>query len=1019
MKKKPFILGIDVGTNSLGWSMIESIKGEPGRILDIGVNIFQRSVNDKTPTPKNVKRRDSRLARRRNQRLSRRIKKMKGFLIKNGLLPIELGRSNNPEAILNGIGDPFKLRAKALDHRLSEYELGRVLLHFAKYRGFQSNKKTVAGDLIDDPATLKYLNLNETSSSSKEEKGYLGEISAVRDKLLASGYRTLGEYLNSFPASTTKRNRSHSGGFLRTDRDMYKQELSAIWEVQKYNFKGLPKHFYESIYGIIFKQRPVTWDRNTVGNCSLERKRKRISKSRPEYQEFEYLQDINNLAYYEPYSETSIKLSSEQKELIVSKMFDKKYLNAHNQMSWAMIKKLLSLKKANHLNLEDTPKNGISSGSTYITFSKILGKKWDSFSERKKLSFYEDVKSIQKKSVLKRRLMSFYKLDEIEAIEIATNDLKSEYGNLSLKAIRKLLPFLRKGMLYSEAREAAGYTYEIKDFEPEDKLPMPTFIPNPIVMKSMYEIRKLINSIILEYGKPQVIRVEMGRDLEMNTKRYKDNESKQKKNQKFNEEARQFYKELNGIYPPRGNDAVVRYKLWKLQDERCIYSGRTISVSDLFTANCEVDHILPFSKTLNDSFFNKTICFAADNQSKGARTPIEAWGNSEKWDNISMTLDSLVSMDKMPQAKADLFRTRDADLPRDFLNSQLSDTRYIAKEALNYIRVLGTKVEITKGIVVSKMRQQWGFNSILGTVNKKTRDNHRHHAIDATVIACTTPTMYNSAVAKMGSNDSYLKIEMPYKDLKNELSCKIAEMIVFHSPNNKITGALHEETGVGYVESAGGLVSRKMLNPEFSLKNAKSIVDEEVREIVIEHIAKFGSAKEAFTEGFKLYHRDGKTLIKRVRILKTAIKPTRNKTAEDILAESKKGIIDKNGDIFKYHSFGNINHVEIIKEGDKYRGEFITTDEASRLKPDHINANKNENFMYHLVSNDTVSLPVEGTDERIFYRVQKLNRGGKSILLRELNESTIENKDKERTLAISKIKDLKKHRIGRLGIILE
>ena len=134
MKKKPFILGIDVGTNSLGWSMIESIKGEPGRILDIGVNIFQRSVNDKTPTPKNVKRRDSRLGRRRTQRLSRRIKKMKGFLIKNGLLAIELGRSNNPEAILNGIGDPFKLRAKALDHRSSDYELGRVLLHFSFLR---------------------------------------------------------------------------------------------------------------------------------------------------------------------------------------------------------------------------------------------------------------------------------------------------------------------------------------------------------------------------------------------------------------------------------------------------------------------------------------------------------------------------------------------------------------------------------------------------------------------------------------------------------------------------------------------------------------------------------------------------------------------------------------------------------------------------------------------------------------------------------------------------------------------
>lgn len=1039
MENNNLVLGVDVGTNSLGWALMKVFNNEVVGIEDMGVKIFQRSVQDKSPIPKNVKRRESRLGRRRLQRLAKRKKKMRNYLILIGLLPASLKNNNNPEIALNEMGCPYLLRTKALDEQLTKYELGRVLLHFANYRGFQSNKKTLAGDLADDKDAIYYLDLND-GAGSKEEKGYLGEISELKEKIVGSGFRTLGEYLYNLPEGATKRNRVHSGGSQRTDRSMYKYELALIWDKQAKFFNALPENFIDEIKKIIFKQRPVTWDRKTIGKCSLESKKARCHKSRPEYQEFQMLKDINDLKYYEPYSDNDVALNNEQKEMVLDAFEGK--LNTHNQLTWGKIKKVLGLKKINHLNLEETTKKGISGNSTYIDFAEILGDKWRTFSDKDKLSFYEDVKSIQKKSALKKRLIGYYGLNVEQAIEIAIMEFKQEYASLSLKAINKLLPYMRKGMSESQARMECGYYDRPQNTNFVDKLEDVPFIPNPIVMKSLNEVKKMVNAIIAEHDKPFPIRVEMARDLEKNTKRFKENEKFQKQNQKLNDEAKEYYKELHGIYPAKGSDAVDRYKLWKQQDERCIYSGKIINQSDLFSANCEVDHIMPFSKTANNSFFNKTLCFHSDNQDKGNRTPIDAWSGTQKWDNVSNTLDSLVRGHAYPKNKAALFRTKEADLPKDFLNSQLSDTRYIAKEAAKYLSTLGCKVETTKGVVVSNLRHQWGFNSILGRSKEKERDDHRHHIIDAVAIASTSPGMYTKAVRSIKSGDKYLTIGMPYGDIKKELSAKIVDVIPSHSPNNKISGSLHEDTGAGFVEKHGGLVYRKSVASIFQdskgrfedgeikkgkwegktkyEKNADKIVDETVKEIVLEHISKFKKIDEAFAAGFTLFHKDGKTPIKRVRVLQSKVKTTKNRGFAETLLSTKKPIYDKNGKVFKYMAYGNINHVEVFEKDEKFSGKFVTVDASSRMNGLHINKSKNPDFKFSLVVNDTVSILDKKTDERTFYRVQKLGVKGKNITIRQLNESTLDNKEKSMSLPIYRFNEyqLVKHTISRLGAII-
>lgn len=123
------ILGLDLGSNSIGWTLLEEQDGKPSKIIDLGSRIFIKAVEEKTPTPKNVKRRNARLTRRVLQRRARRKARMLNFLIQLDLLPQELKDNPEPERILNTLGNPYLLRAKALDDPLTQFELGRVFLH--------------------------------------------------------------------------------------------------------------------------------------------------------------------------------------------------------------------------------------------------------------------------------------------------------------------------------------------------------------------------------------------------------------------------------------------------------------------------------------------------------------------------------------------------------------------------------------------------------------------------------------------------------------------------------------------------------------------------------------------------------------------------------------------------------------------------------------------------------------------------------------------------------------------------
>lgn len=1019
--RKNKIFGLDLGSNSLGWSVLSADENKPTGIIDIGVRIFNKAVGEKTPIPKNVKRRERRLARRVIQRRARRKQRMLNYLINLQLLPLALKDNHQPEIVLNGLGDPYRLRAKALDEPLTPHELGRVFLHLVQRRGFLSNRKTLlGGEMLDDPDVLEVLAEQEEglpgNAADKEESAFKSDIDKLRQRIAQAGCRTLGEYLASLDDHDCKRNRAREGGHLRTDRQMYRDELDAIWQCQRKYHAMLTDEVRFSIEEIVFYQRPLKLDPDRVGKCSFEPRHRRCRTARLEYQKFRYLQDVNNLKYLDPNTEREVSLSAEGRE---------KLLQLFEQMpapTFAKVKTALGLRRV-EFNLEGHVKK-LKGNTTACTIRESYPE-WDNFNEDQQAALVEDLLSIRKKTALKKRLENHWGIDGKTAVRLCMAELEPGYGNQSLKAIKKMLPYLKQGQIYSDARVSAGYDYAQQEIKPADKLGMPPELPNPIVNKALHELRRVVNALIAEYGKPDVIRIEMARDLEMNTKKYKNFVRQQRENNAANEEAVKEYQTVAlrnpGLgmskYPSRQDK--IKYRLWRDQDKRCAYSCNTINMTTLFSAEVEIDHILPYSQSLDDSYMNKVVCFSDENRYKGNRTPIDAFGgNEEGWDQITSAINRWDK--KKLKAKVSRFYIRGDELiDRDFIGSQLTDTRYISKEAGNYLNTLGVETTYTKGVMTSWLRKHWQLRD----EDKKDRRDHRHHAIDAAVTACIDRSFYQAlaknakAIEGSGLKMENLLTDPPFSDFASELATKLNDMIVSFQPQRKVTGALHEETGVGFIEGIG-TVYRKDLNGDFS--QVGEIIDPVVQEQVRKHLESYDDKpKQAFAEGVVVFHKDGKTPIKRVRI-------KQSDTTFAALEKNKFGVRNQQGDAFRWMAYGNMHHVEIVRNAKtgKYQCVFVTAMEAAG-RARSINGNSTPiiqtnhgelfEFVMALHINDLVSVSVSG--ENKFYRVQKLEQPS-NLTLRLHTAATLDNKDEMIRKSVNTLMNeygMSKHRVNAIG----
>jgi len=293
----------------------------------------------------------------------------------------------------------------------------------------------------------------------------------------------------------------------------------------------------------------------------------------------------------------------------------------------------------------------------------------------------------------------------------------SKKDNKEGEAIEKIKSYLKKEFRFSE-KQLLGLYHHSQDTEKQelqDELPDPENLRNPLVQQALYELKGLVKAISKEYLSPNErfaqIKVEMARDLKQSKQRRLDQWYNNRQRQKENDEARERLDEY-GLAHSRNN--LHKYLLWKeLMNETgnaiCPYTGKTINLSDLFNDNkFQIEHIIPYSKSLDDSFANKTLCDAVENGKKGERTPYEFYGNDKKkWETIAERAYTL-----LPYHKAKRFTNKKAH-ETDFISRQLNDTRYISKEAAKYLKKICKDVLVFPGQLTAELRKKWGMNSIL------------------------------------------------------------------------------------------------------------------------------------------------------------------------------------------------------------------------------------------------------------------------------------------------------------------
>jgi len=348
--------------------------------------------------------------------------------------------------------------------------------------------------------------------------------------------------------------------------------------------------------------------------------------------------------------------------------------------------------------------------------------------------------------------------------------VKPGYGNKSAKFICKLLPQLQQGLGYSEACVAVGYRHsnsptseEITERTLLEKIPLlqRNELRQPLVEKILNQMINLVNALKAEYGIDEV-RVELARELKMSRKERERMARNNKDREERNKEVAAKIREC-GLYPTKPR--IQKYMLWEEAGKVCLYCGRSIEEEQCLNGDdMEVEHIIPKSVLYDDSYGNKTCACHECNQTKGNRTALE-YIRAKGWEAEYMKrINDLLKEKKISYSKHQRLRWLKEDIPSDFLERQLRLTQYISRQAMAILQQGIRRVSASEGGVTARLRSLWGYGKILHTLNLDRYDSmgetervsregetteelhitnwskrmdHRHHAIDALVVACT------------------------------------------------------------------------------------------------------------------------------------------------------------------------------------------------------------------------------------------------------------------------------------------
>ena len=904
-----WLLSLDMGSNSIGWWAYSVTKDQNGiwqvhESIDGGVRLFPDGREPSSPGRVGdslaVERRTARGMRRNRDRMNSRHRKLIDLLIAFGLLLRDrqernrLFQTNSNEIDQN---NPYRLRALSATAPVKPFLLGRALAHLGKRRGYQSNRKEQSDD---DGGALK------------------NRMDALHQVL---GDRTLGQYLweqhklernkpakGSLKAKPGKIRFADGHAFFPT-RHMYKHELETIRAVQQPHHSLTDDQWQQLAIYILDQRalRPV--DR---GKCEFFTELDRHWQDTPTGHFFRIYQELNNLRVIHK-DLTTTALTAEQYQAILALLMKQKSptFSGMRKQKDAAGNRLFPADS--QFNLESEKRKGLKGHSLFIEFQKNpdLQALWAQHYEDGTLDdIFTALFEAEDDTALHQTLTADFGLSDAQASALTDLKLSRATSSLSLKAMQQLVSIMRdQGLPYWDAvpelRDPDGNAlhHSHREFPQFDELPyygavMPEKmlggdktvaaeqdaekhfgrINNPSVHVALNQVRKLVNTLVGRFGQaPVKIHVEVTRSLKQPKAMREEQERNQAKNERRNQQIRDLLKSQLGITQPTPVD-VKKWKLWeelgKNDFERlCPFSGKNISASQLFSGEVQIEHILPFSRTLDNGFTNLTLAFSWANALKGNRSPFEAFGSGQHDKEGILWADIIHRIKSLPRNKQWRFgedAMRHFDENSGFIDRQLTDTAYMTRVTARYLKALrGVEQVVTMpGRLTSMIRGKWHLNGILSDDNKKTREDNRHHAIDAAVIGLIDRGLLNK-ISRLAARttDGNLQISLP--DLPDHINAHIRQRVptILPSvrPDHSLQGKIFNETAYGLIDNPDGSksgVTRKALAGLKSQEIPK-IRDEQIRQNLQQFIADNPNKKlEALLAEFADAHG-----IKRVRLL--------------------------------------------------------------------------------------------------------------------------------------------------------
>jgi len=939
MNKERIVLGLDIGVGSIGWGLVQIREEEycderedrtidkkyritDGKIIDMGVRTFQIPQDRQKKSlalQRGTARRSRKTTRRKAQRLKKLIKLAKEFnLIDNNLNRDEILKPQKGDK--EAKWDIWFIRKKALEEKLSDIELFRVLYHIAKHRGFFFHTKAEE--------------IQEEDSKSETGKVKAG-LSRTRRKLEGSNWKTVGQmFCDEFKQTNKKykRKRNTQDKYENAiHRSLLKEEIEIIFDKQQKLGNSRAKEELKQRYidDILMKEEGIDDKRlqKMMSKCEFIPGKLCAPKESYTAERRSLFDRLNTLELVDTkYRDKNSSLDKGQRDKIIALAYKNaggvKFaqvrtelglqddlhmrfnLCSYSEKNPEYNKKLVCNIKDGRLDFEEKHKLqivDINTGETKALdkeIKEIFKKRKETWKNAKKLYVYysdirkqlnipddfrfaelkgytksaaelgseskyikqfEDDTFIELKGYHKIRkavencdknkwdelagdtnkldiiaeALVYHKSDETRTDYLKENGIIDEdiinavltinmkqVANHSKEALKKLLEYMETGDLFHEAKEKAGFGGIEYEKQAILKPYGGFFENNPVVARVISQTRKLVNALVRKYQKQfpiDQIHIEVATELASSEKRKNQIRQGQQRYREAKEAAAARCREWK-LDPEEGQNLLM-FRLAEQQNYFCPYTGTKITlyptgaVNEVYIKECEIDHILPMSRSFNDSLNNKVLCSPEANQNKRDRIPFEWFEDIYGKDSLQLMEfeNRAKKMYGMPYPKRrNLIRKSWTEKDKEqFLSRNLNDTRYATRHIADYLRKYFdfsksqrddikdvSRIQLRSGGITAFLRHMWGLN-------KNRGENDLHHAVDALVVACSTyghvylVSNLAKQIERKGKNwykhfgrDKF----KPWDNIRDDIQADVDKLFVSRMPRHTVTAAAHKET---------------------------------------------------------------------------------------------------------------------------------------------------------------------------------------------------------------------------------